>query len=184
MGRTGYMWRCEYEEIVPDIMTFGKAFGGGIMPITGIIARPKMWVQKLIDNPWILGSPTFGGNPLACAAAISTIRYMLENDIPKECQKKGDYIMKKLRDLKKKYPTVLRDFRGAGLLIAMEFPEAEVGYEVTKGLFKRKVMVAGTLVNAKTVRIEPPAVLTYDTIDYVMKSLDEALAEVKKKFKL
>ena len=184
MGRTGYMWRCEYEEIVPDIMTFGKAFGGGIMPITGIIARPKMWVQKLIDNPWILGSPTFGGNPLACAAAISTIRYMLENDIPKECQKKGDYIMKKLRDLKIKYPTVLRDFRGAGLLIAMEFPEAEVGYEVTKGLFKRKVMVAGTLVNAKTVRIEPPAVLTYDTIDYVMKSLDEALAEVKKKFKL
>ncbi|MFA5637640.1 MAG: putrescine aminotransferase [Anaerovoracaceae bacterium] len=184
MGRTGYMWRCEYEEIVPDIMTFGKAFGGGVMPITGIIARPKMWVQKLIDNPWILGSPTFGGNPLACAAAISTIRYMLENDIPKECQKKGDYIMKKLRDLKKKYPTVLKDFRGAGLLIAMEFPEAEVGYEVTKGLFKRKVMVAGTLVNAKTVRIEPPAVLTYDTIDYVMKSLDEALAEVKKKFKL
>ena len=184
MGRTGTMWRCEVEDVTPDIMTYGKAFGGGIMPITGIIARPKMWVDKLIDNPWILGSPTFGGNPLACSAAISTIRYMLENDIPKVCQVKGDYIMKGLKELKKKYPTVLKTYRGAGLLICMEFPEAEVGYEVTKNLFAHKVMVAGTLVNAKTVRIEPPAVLEYDTIDYVLKSLDESIAAAKKKFKL
>ena len=93
MGRTGTMWRCEAEDVVPDIMTFGKAFGGGVMPITGIVARPNMWVEKLVENPWILGSPTFGGNPLACAAAIATIKYMLENDIPKQCKEKGDYFM-------------------------------------------------------------------------------------------
>ncbi|MDR2296050.1 MAG: putrescine aminotransferase [Clostridiales Family XIII bacterium] len=184
MGRTGTMWRCEYEEVVPDIMTYGKAFGGGIMPITGIIARPKMWVDKLIDNPWILGSPTFGGNPLACSAAISTIKFMLENDVPKMCKEKGDYIMGKLEGLKKKYPTVLTAYRGAGLLICMEFPEAEVGYSVTKGLFARRVMTAGTLVNAKTVRIEPPAVLSKESIDAVIARLDEALADTKKEFKL
>lgn len=184
MGRCGTMWRCEHEDVVPDIMTYGKAFGGGIMPITGIIARPKMWVQKLIDNPWILGSPTFGGNPLACSAAIATIKYMLENDIPKQAKEKGDYFMKKLEELKKKYPTVLKEIRGAGLLICMEFPEAEVGYEVTKGLFARKVMTAGTLVNAKTVRIEPPAVLSYETIDEVISRLDGAIADAKAAFKL
>jgi putrescine aminotransferase len=184
MGRTGTMWRCEYEGVVPDIMTYGKAFGGGIMPITGIIARPKMWVDKLIDNPWILGSPTFGGNPLACSAAIATIKFMLENDIPKMCKDKGDYIMGKLEELKKKYPTVLTAYRGAGLLICMEFPEAEVGYSVTKGLFKRHVMTAGTLVNAKTVRIEPPAVLSQESINAVISRLDEALADTKKEFKL
>ncbi|MDR2356443.1 MAG: putrescine aminotransferase [Clostridiales Family XIII bacterium] len=184
MGRTGTMWRCEYEGVVPDIMTYGKAFGGGIMPITGIIARPKMWVDKLISNPWILGSPTFGGNPLACSAAISTIKFMLENDVPGMCKKKGDYIMGKLEELKKKYPTVLTAYRGAGLLICMEFPEAEVGYSVTKGLFARHVMTAGTLVNAKTVRIEPPAVLSQESIDTVIARLDEALADTKKEFKL
>jgi len=184
MGHCGTMWRCEYEGIVPDIMTYGKAFGGGIMPITGIIARPKMWVEKLIENPWILGSPTFGGNPLACSAALATIKFMLENDIPKVCQEKGDYIMEGLAKLQKKYPTVLKTFRGAGLLICMEFPEAEVGYKVTKGLFERHVMTAGTLVNAKTVRIEPPAVLTYETIDTVLAKLDESIADAKAAFNL
>lgn len=184
MGRCGTMWRCEVENVTPDIMTYGKAFGGGIMPITGIIARPNMWGEKLIDNPWILGSPTFGGNPLACSAAIATIAYMLENDIPKQAKEKGDYFMEKLGALKEKYPTVLKELRGAGLLICMEFPAAEVGYAVVKGLFDRHVMTAGTLVNAKTVRIEPPAVIKYETIDIVMQKLEESIIEVKKEFKL
>jgi putrescine aminotransferase len=193
MGRTGTMFRCEVENVVPDIMTYGKAFGGGIMPITGIIARPWTYEKsgvgtgmegKMFENPWILGSPTFGGNPLACSAAISTIKFMLENDIPTVCKEKGDYIMAGLEKLKAKYPTVLKEYRGSGLLIAMEFPEAEVGYEVVKGLFDRKVMTAGTLVNAKTVRIEPPAVLKYETIDEVLEKLDAALADAKAAFNL
>jgi putrescine aminotransferase len=143
-----------------------------------------MWVDKLIDNPWILGSPTFGGNPLACSAAIATIAYMLENDIPGQAKAKGEYFMEKLAVLQKKYPKVLVTFRGAGLLIAMEFPAAEVGYSVTKGLFSRKVMTAGTLVNAKTVRIEPPAIIKYETIDIVMQMLDESLADTAKEFNL
>ncbi len=184
MGRTGTMWRCEYEGITPDIMTYGKAFGGGVMPITGIIARPSMWGEKLIENPWILGSPTFGGNPLACSAAIATIAYMLEHDMPKQCKEKGDYFMEKLNALMAKYPSVIKEVRGAGLLICMEFPAAEVGYAVVKGLFDRHVMTAGTLVNAKTVRIEPPGVIKYETIDIVLTKLEEAIIDVKAEFKL
>ncbi len=193
MARTGTMWRADHEGVCPDIMTYGKAFGGGIMPITGIIARPWTYEKsgvgtgcegKMFDNPWILGSPTFGGNPLACSAAIATIKYMLENDIPGMVAEKGAYYMEGLKKLQEKYPTVLTDIRGAGLLICMEFPEAEVGYEVTKGLFARKVMTAGTLVNAKTVRIEPPAIQSFETIDKVLTALDESIAEVKAAFNL
>ena len=184
MGRTGTMWRCEAEDVVPDIMTFGKAFGGGVMPITGIVARPNMWIEKLVENPWILGSPTFGGNPLACAAAIATIKYMLENDIPKQCKEKGDYFMEKLNALMEKYPTVIKEVRGAGLLICLEFPASEVGYAVVKGLFDRHVMTAGTLVNAQSVRIEPPGIISYETIDTVLEKLEEAIIDVKKEFKL
>lgn len=193
LGRTGTLWRCEYEGVTPDIMTFGKASSGGLVPITGIIARPWTYEKsgvgtgqegKMFDNPWILGSPTFGGNPLACSAFISTIKYMLENDIPGQSKAKGDYYLAGLKKLQEKYPTVLKEFRGSGMLICMEFPEAEVGYEVTKNLFARNVMTAGTLVNAKTVRIEPPITQAYETIDKVLAALDEAMAAVKAEFNL
>lgn len=193
LGRTGTLWRCEHEGVTPDIMTFGKASSGGLVPITGIIARPWTYEKsgvgtgqegKMFDNPWILGSPTFGGNPLACSAFISTIRYMLENDIPGQSKAKGDYYLEGLKKLQEKYPTVLTAFRGSGMLICMEFPEAEVGYEVTKNLFARNVMTAGTLVNAKTVRIEPPITQAYETIDKVLAALDEAMAAVKAEFNL
>lgn len=184
MGRTGTMWRCEYEGVAPDIMTFGKAFGGGIMPITGIICTPKMWTQELIDNPWLLGSPTFGGNPVCCAAAIATIKYMIDNDIPGQCKAKGEIIKAGLEKLHAKYPTVIDDVRGTGLMLAVEFCTSNVGYSVAKGLFARGVMTAGTLVNAKCIRFEPPAVITEEQIEAVMVRMDEALADTKAKFNL
>lgn len=155
MGRTGHMWRCEGEDVVPDILTFGKAFGGGIMPITGLICRPPMWTQDLIDNPWLLGSPTFGGNPVCCSAAIATIKYMIDHDIPGVCAKKGALIREGLDKLAAKYPDLIDEVRGIGLMLAVEFKTSEIGYEVAKGMFARKVITAGTLVNAKCVRFEP-----------------------------
>ena len=184
MGRTGTMWRCEAEGVVPDIMTFGKAFGGGIMPITGIICKPKMWVQDLIDNPWLLGSPTFGGNPVCCSAAIATIKYMLENDIPGVCREKGKLLKAGLQQLAEKYPEVIQEVRGVGLMLAVEFNTCELGYECAKGLFARRVMTAGTLVNAKTIRFEPTAVISEQDIRDVISRMDEALADTKKTFGL
>lgn len=184
MGRTGTMWRCEAEGVTPDIMTFGKAFGGGIMPITGIICTPPMWTQELIDNPWLLGSPTFGGNPVCCSAAIATIKYMLENDIPRQCKEKGEYLKAGLQRLAEKYPTLIEDVRGVGLMLAVEFVKCEVGYSVAKGLFARRVMTAGTLVNAKCIRFEPSAIITKEDIDQVISRMDEALSDTKAEFDL
>lgn len=184
MGRTGTMWRCEAEGVVPDIMTFGKAFGGGIMPITGIICRPKMWTEELIDNPWLLGSPTFGGNPVCCSAALATIKYMLENDVPGQCKEKGDYLKEGLMKLAAKYPTVIEEVRGLGLMLAVEFVTCDVGYAVAKGLFARRVMTAGTLVNAKCIRFEPAAIITKEEIDQIMVRMEEAILDAKEEFGL
>ena len=177
MGRTGTLWACEHYGVVPDILTFGKAFGGGVMPITGIIARPHLWVEKLQDNPWILGSPTFGGNPLACAAAIAAIKFTLENDLPTQIKEKGEYFMEKLEQLQQKH-SILVDVRGKGLLIGLEYPTPEIGWAVSKGLFKRGIVTGGTLNNAKVNRIEPPGIIRYETIDTVIARLDETLTEV------
>ena len=181
MGRTGTLWACEAYDVVPDIMTFGKAFGGGVMPITGIVARPHLWTDELKENPWVLGSPTFGGNPLACAAAIAAIKFTIENDIPGQISEKGDYFMEKLFELQKKYP-ILVDIRGKGFLIGLEYPTPEIGWAVSKGLFKRGVMTGGTLNNAKVNRIEPPGIIRYKTIDLILEKLDETLAEVAEAF--
>jgi len=181
MGRTGTMWAAEYYDVVPDIMTFGKAFGGGVMPITGIVARPHLWVDELIENPWVLGSPTFGGNPLACAAAIAAIKFTLENDLPKQIAEKGEYLMGKLNELKEKH-NILVDVRGKGFLIGLEYPTPEMGWAVSKGLFKRGIMTGGTLNNAKVNRIEPPGILSYETLDLIIAKLDETLAEVELEF--
>lgn len=116
MGRTGKMWAVEHSGVVPDILITGKAFGGGVMPITGIIARPHLWTEDIRENPWILGSPTFGGNPLACAAAIGAINYTIEHDIPGQITEKGKYLFGELYKLREKHP-VLIDIRGKGFLI-------------------------------------------------------------------
>jgi len=181
MGRTGTLWACEDYDVVPDIMTFGKAFGGGVMPITGIIARPHLWTDELKENPWILGSPTFGGNPLACAAAIAAIKFTVENDIPGQIKEKGAYIMDKLHGLQKKH-SILVDVRGKGFLIGLEYPTEEMGWAVSKGLFKRGVMTGGTLNNAKVNRIEPPGIISYETIDIIIEKLDETLTEVASEY--
>jgi putrescine aminotransferase len=180
MGRTGTLWACEAHDVVPDILTFGKAFGGGVMPITGIAARPHLWVDDLKDNPWILGSPTFGGNPLACAAAIAAIKYTIENDLPRQIAEKGAYLMDKLIALKAQHQ-ILVDVRGKGLLVGLEYPTKEIGWEVSKGLFKRGVLTGGTLNNAKVNRIEPPGIISYETLDTVVSRLDETLTEVQMK---
>jgi putrescine aminotransferase len=181
MGRTGTLWACEAEGVTPDILIFGKAFGGGIMPITGIIARPHLWTDQLKENPWILGSPTFGGNPLACSAAIAAIRYTIENDLPRQIKEKGEYFMEGLGKLKEKY-AFLTDVRGKGLLIGLEYETPEIGWAVSKGLFKRGIMTGGTLNNAKVNRIEPPGIISYGTIETILEKLDQTLAEVENTF--
>jgi putrescine aminotransferase len=165
-------------------MTYGKAFGGGIMPITGIICRPHLWTEELIDNPWLLGSPTFGGNPLACSAALATIKYMLENDVPGQCREKGEYLITGIKKLFEKYPTVIQDVRGIGLMIGLEFVTSDVGYSVAKGMFARRVLTAGTLVNSKCIRFEPAAVITYEDMDNILVRLEEAVIDTKEEFKL
>ena len=181
LGRTGYLWRCNMEDVTPDILVFGKISSGGLIPITGIISRKHIFEKSgLADNPFILGSPTFGGNALACSACLGTIQYILENDIPKMAAEKGDYFMKYLSQIKEKHH-ILTELRSAGLLIAMEFETSDIGYEVSKEIFARNVLVAGTLNNARVIRIEPPAVLSYENIDTVLRVIDESIGAVEQR---
>jgi putrescine aminotransferase len=128
-------------------------------------------------NPFI-HTTTTGGGALACSAAIAAIHVTLRDRLWEQAASKGEYLIPKLRDLASRYPQIYRDITGRGLLIGQHFRTPEIGYRVAAGLFKRGVLVSGTLTNAHTVRIEPPLVITFEQLDAVLNRLEDTLAEV------
>ena len=179
MGRTGKMFGVEHYGVVPDIMCLAKSFGGGVMPIGAFVSTKEIW-EEMTPNPFI-HTTTFGGNPVCCAAAIAAINVILEERLPEQAKEKGEYFMPKLLDLMSKYKNICAEGRGRGLLIGMEFTSNEAGYEIAKGLFEHGVLVAGTLINAKTLRIEPPLTITKAELDKVLDILGKVFTEVSQK---
>jgi putrescine aminotransferase len=178
MGRTGRTFACEHYDVVPDILCLGKALGGGVMPLSCFISTPKIW-KVLEDNPF-LHSSTFGGNPLACAAGIAAINVMLAENLAQQASEKGVYLMRRLRALQAMHPEILKDVHGKGLLIGLEFADRFVGYRVAAALFKRGVLVAGTLLSARTIRIEPALNISYELLDRMLERLKDTLEQVEK----
>jgi len=176
MGRTGRMFACEHEGVVPDIMCLAKALGGGVMPIGAFISTPEIW-QVLEPNPSIHNS-TFGGNPLACSAASATIEVLMEENLPARSAVMGNYFISSLKELMAKYPQYISEVRGRGLLIGLEFKTIEVRTGVQHELFHRGVLVAGTMNANRTVRIEPPLTITRPQIDLMIRTLEGILSDL------
>ena len=179
MGRTGRLFGVDHWDVAPDIMTLAKAFGGGVAPIGCMVATRRLW-GRMEENPFLLGSSTFGGNPLACAAAIAAIDVTLSEDIPDQAARKGELLLSGLERLQERHPDILLEARGKGLLIGLAFPADTVGYAFAKELFRRRILVSGTLSNARVIRLEPPAIITEDEINRVLEAVDESLAAVER----
>ncbi len=177
LGRTGKLWGVDHWNVVPDIMTLGKSFGGGVMPISAFCANEDIWQCMMYPNPFI-HTTTTGGGALACSAAIAAINVTLRDRLWEAAAAKGQYLIPKLKALAARYPQIYREVTGLGLLIGMHFQTPETGYKVAAGLFKRGVLVAGTLTSAQTIRIEPPLIITYEQIDEMLNRLEDTLKEV------
>ena len=176
LGRTGKLFGVDHWDVVPDIMCLGKAIGGGVMPLSAFISTPKIW-SVLETNPFIHSS-TFGGNPLACAAGIAAINVTLEEDLSGQAARKGKYLLVQLIRLKMRFDRLIHRVGGKGLLLGIEFVNTEIGYKVVAGLFRRGILVAGTLTNSKVVRIEPALNIPDKLINEVLGALEETLKEV------
>jgi acetylornithine/N-succinyldiaminopimelate aminotransferase len=167
IGRTGTLFACEQEEVVPDMITLAKALGNGF-PIGALLAKEKIAAAFV---PGSHGS-TFGGNPLACAAALATLETVMDEGVLDNCRKVGAYFLSRLGELKEKH-TRIREVRGRGLILAIELsvPGAE---------FVLKCMEKGLLINCtngNVLRFIPPLILTQPDVDKAVRILDEALEE-------
>jgi putrescine aminotransferase len=177
LGRTGKLWGVDHWNVEPDIIAVAKSLGGGVMPICAFCSTEEIWQVMMYPNPFIHTNTT-GGGALACSAAIAAINVTLRDRLWEQAAAKGDYIISKLKAIAAQYPQIYESVTGRGLLIGMHFKDAAVGYKVAAGLFKRGVLVAGTLTSAHTVRIEPPLIITYEQIDAVLNRLSDTLADV------
>lgn len=174
LGRTGRMFGCEHWGVVPDILTTAKALGGGIVPIGAFTGRPQLW-KALEQNPY-LHSSTFGGNPLACAAGVATIRVLLEERLPERAAELGPYLMEALRGVQRRHPSIVRDVRGKGLLVGMEFTDPDIVLLITAGAMERGVIVFYSLNKPECFRIAPPLIITRAQIDHAVAVLDDSIA--------
>jgi len=179
LGRTGKLWGVDHWNVVPDIVAMAKSLGGGVMPVGAFCSTEEIWQCMMFPNPFI-HTTTTGGGALACSAAIAAIHVTLRDKLWEQAAAKGDYLIPKLKNLAAQYPQILNEITGKGLLIGMHFNNPELGYRVAAGLFKRGVLVAGTLISAQTIRIEPPLVISMQQIDEVLNRLTDTLTEIAK----
>lgn len=176
MGRTGYLFATDYSGVAPDILCLGKSISGSVVPLSACVCTERAY-RGMFPDP-LLHSTTTGGNPLATAAGIAAFNVILKEDLCGKAQKSGAIFMEGLEKLHKKYPELLTTYRGRGLMIAMEFCDGDLGYEVVYEAFNRKVLLSGSLINAKTIRIEPPLNITEEHVRKSIEVLDESMAIV------
>lgn len=177
LGRTGRMFAVDHDGVVPDMMALGKALGGGVMPIGAFIGNGRVW-QPLIKHPFIHTS-TFGGNPLACEAAIGAIEAIVEEDLPRKAGEKGRYLLQELNRLKGRYPELIRDVRGLGLLIGVELRSPNLSGRIISEALKARVLLAFALNDTKVIRIEPPLTIGYGELGRILEALDYALGKAR-----
>jgi putrescine aminotransferase len=175
LGRTGKMFGCDHAGVVPDIMCLGKAISGGVIPCAAFHTTDEIF-KSFHPNPFYHTS-TFGANPMATTAAAITIQTLQEEKLVERCAEMGRHFRSGLEHLQKRYPSIVRDVRGRGLLIGVEIVNAEVGDSLAQRMFDRNVLIAYTLNKPEVIRIEPPFVITRELIDLALNRFEDSLKE-------
>ena len=163
-GRTGKMFAVQHFGITPDLLTCAKSLAGGL-PMGAVLIGKK--VKNL--TPGVHGS-TFGGNPLACAAAVAALKVIEEEDLPGQAAAKGKYLMDKLRQIQSPY---IREVRGMGLMIGIEMKQKVAPYIRELQELHVIALNAGMTV----IRLLPPLVITYEQLDHLVDVLAEVLGK-------
>ena len=186
-GRTGLMWGCDHEAVVPDVMTVGKGIGGGF-PMSALISTDELTSRKPFANP-SGSSSSFGGNPLAAAAGLAALEIILKDDLVNNARRVGAVMLTRLRAMQERYRCI-GDVRGRGLLLGLDLvrdrkSKERLPKEVTQALFQecvRRGLIA--MCYGPVVRICPPLIISEETALEGLAILDDALATVTREYHL
>lgn len=164
LGRTGALFCYQHDEIQPDVLIVGKALGGGVYPVSGILANND--VMDVAFEPGSHGS-TFGGNPLACAVASAALKVILDENLVQQSNENGAYF---LEQLGKVSSPLIESVRGKGLMIAIQLsPEAGKARQYTEALMKKGVLAKET--HQTIIRFAPPLTITKAELDWAIEQI-------------
>jgi 4-aminobutyrate aminotransferase-like enzyme len=178
-GRTGKMFAIEHEGVVPDVLTVGKGFGGGF-PMSGIIAREEVAFAKPFANP-SGSSSSYGGNPLAAAAARITVETIIEDDLVGHARRLGETMLAEMKRWEGDVP-IVSDVRGRGLLLGMDLvvpgTRTLLDKKTTRWIFDT-LLARGVLamIYNPEVRINPPLVIREDDAMTALATMKDVLSE-------
>ncbi len=180
-GRTGTLWGCDHDGVVPDIMTMGKGMGGGF-PLSAVVSTDELTSARPWSNP-SASSSSYGGNPLAAAAGLASLEIILGEELVKNSARVGAVMLTRLEAMKDRFRAV-GEVRGRGLLLGMELvrdrqTRQPVAREVTQSLYQeclRRGLVAMSY--SPSIRINPPLVISEETALEGLALLEESLAAV------
>lgn len=163
-GRTGRMFACQHHDLEPDLMAIAKGIAGGV-PMGAVLLGSR--VANISAG---VHGTTFGGNPLACAAALAAIQYILDHDLPGEAERKGAWVLSRLRGIDAR---IIREVRGIGLMIGIELRTRAAQY--LKALADEGVMAlpAGRTV----VRLLPPLIISDEDLATVCDTIERVLTQ-------
>jgi len=167
MGRTGRVWACQHEDVMPDLYCLGKALGGGMYPVSAAVGNKDVLG---IFEPGDHGS-TFGGNPLACAIGLASMQVLEEENLCENSTKMGEYFREGVCAMKS---PLLCDVRGKGLLNAVEFKlEAGTAHDYIEPFLKVGILTKDTV--EQVLRFTPPLTITQEEIDWALGRIERVL---------
>ncbi len=169
-GRLGKLFAYQVFGVEPDVMTLAKGIASGVA-IGAILAKEKASVFAPGEH-----GTTFGGNPLACAAGYAVTKYIIDNDIPGNANKMGQYLLVKLKEMKNKH-SIIADVRGCGLLIAVEFNK-DIAESAMYACLERGLVI--NLLKPNMLRVIPPLIISQAEVDEGTRILDDALTAINK----
>ena len=172
LGRTGELFACDHENVKPDIILLGKALGGGVYPVSAVVTNRDIIGPDVI-KPGTHGS-TFGGNPLASAVGMKSLDVHLRENLPERAKEMGAYFMKRLKEIAEKRTKIpVKEVRGKGLLIAIEFKEN--ARQIVEELMENGILAKDT--HATTIRFAPPLIITKEEIDWAVDIIEKVLVK-------
>ena len=179
LGKTGRMFACEHDGVVPDILVLGKSLGGGVVPIAAMITRPELDIMGDVA----IGHYTHEKNPVTCRAALTTIEIIEDEGLVENARKVGKYALERLQELKQRH-LVIGDVRGLGLVLGIDLvadpetkePAVDFADRVLYGWPSRGLSFKTTM--GSVITLTPPLTTTVEEIDRAIAILDEAITVV------
>jgi putrescine aminotransferase len=177
LGRTGRLFACEHSGVVPDLMTLAKSLGGGLYPNAALLYRRLPAIEAFLAEGEF--HPTTGGTDLGCAVSLAVLDFITEERLWERAESLGRRLREALETLRTEHPRIIREVRGIGLMIGIEYIHEFLGPMMSDALARNRVFAAYSGNAPQVMRFMPPLTLTDDELDQLIAAIRAAVADMQ-----